>query len=235
MGDGVNCCRPNSVLTNGACQCKAGYTWVDPACGEGAEALPFGFGTLQLCQHEPVLALPVRAFVTRITHFQLFFPTSHSSANPLPCALDSDCVHSRQTAPRARPTRPPPARRSLVTERYATDAKKRAVVGDVDFGQDGVSAYWVGELPIRRAILRGSGRETPTEALAGYETVNPLRAAPARLAGFPPILIEVRGSSRMRLELGPWLGSGLARGLRGRALQRLGKRGRPCLATNCSR
>jgi hypothetical protein len=44
VGDGVNCCRPNSAVVNGACACTGGYTWVDPACGEGAEALPFGFG-----------------------------------------------------------------------------------------------------------------------------------------------------------------------------------------------
>jgi hypothetical protein len=34
MGDGANnCCRPNSAVVNGVCKCKAGYTWVDPACG----------------------------------------------------------------------------------------------------------------------------------------------------------------------------------------------------------
>ena len=38
VGDGVNCCRPNAVVTNGACACKAGYTWVDPACGEWLRA-----------------------------------------------------------------------------------------------------------------------------------------------------------------------------------------------------
>ena len=41
VGDGINCCRPNAVVTNGACACKAGYTWVDPACGAWLRCRPY--------------------------------------------------------------------------------------------------------------------------------------------------------------------------------------------------
>jgi hypothetical protein len=90
MGDGVNCCRPNSAVVNGACACKAGYTWVDPACGKGAEALPFGFGTLLMCQHEIVFALHVCAAVTRATHFNFHF--LHPTQVPNPFLLHSTVI-----------------------------------------------------------------------------------------------------------------------------------------------